>query len=79
VPKVPVPLTVQPKLGRSTKQAAQPERRVRGDAPLPVHKFVYPGIGYANPLSEGRLRHPQRLEELLQKHFPWVRWGSVGR
>jgi len=69
MPKVPVALTVQPKLWGCPEEPRQPKGGIGRDPPLPVDDLIDPGEGNVDPLGQLGLRHVQRLKELLEEHL----------
>ena len=77
MPKVPVALTIEPKLGGCAEEARQAQGSVGRDPPLLVDDLVDAGERHTDSSSQLGLRHAERLEKLLAEQLAGVGWRAI--
>ena len=68
-------LKSEPESFRCSKESGQPQRRIGGDGPLPLHDLVYSPRRNVNVFRQSVLAHIHGFQKLFQKNFTGMnRW-----
>src|SRR5262249_37704435 len=76
--QIPAQLQVHPEICGNAKEFSQAQA-LTGWHPAPsVDQLIDALVGHTNGLCQVSLGEPHGAHEFLQKHFPWMRWHTVG-
>src|SRR5438128_8011569 len=77
-PQVPVLLQPKPEVSRHSDHPRQPQGRIRRHPTLPPDDLIQTRKGDREARRQSRLGNPERDEELLEQHLPWMRRSPRG-
>ena len=77
MPKIPIPLEIEPELRARAESVSKRQRGIDGDGASAVDDLIEATIRPCEMLCQGLLAEMERFHEFFQKHLSGVGRGSV--